>query len=257
MAKTFEALMKAQKENLIRLEEAKVFDIKTNYKPKPKPKPKSSLPVSFKALPQIIEEYHRMRQTLLSINAEEKIKALLFSSSSKGEGTSTVLTNFAITLASGGDKVLVVDANHRNPSLHDLLKVEQRNGLTELLLDKNTLRDVIKETQIKNLSVITSGIPLSNPFSIFESNLLDNLIVQMKAQSDWVLFDSPPINVYNDPRTLATKMDGVVMVVQAEKTRWEVAQSARQKIENGKAKILGVILNRRKMHIPEWAYKRL
>ena len=246
-------MVKAQKENLIRLEETKVFDIKT----KPKPKHKPSLPVSFKALPQIVEEYHRMKQTLLGISSEEKIRALLFSSSTKGEGTSTVLTNFAITLASGGDKVLLVDANHRNPSLHDLLNVEQRSGLTELLLEKNILRDVIKETQIKNLSVITSGTILSNPFSIFESQLLDHLIVQMKTQADWVLFDSPSINSYNDARTLATKMDGVVMVVQAEKTRWEVAQSARQKIENGNAKILGVILNRRKMHIPEWAYKML
>ena len=132
MAKTFEALVKAQKENLITLEETKVFDIKN----KPKPKHKRSLPVSFKALPQLVEEYHRMKQTLLSISSEEKIRALLFSSSTKGEGTSTALTNFAITLASGGDKVLLVDANHRNPSLHDLLNVEQRSGLTELLLEK-------------------------------------------------------------------------------------------------------------------------
>jgi capsular exopolysaccharide synthesis family protein len=178
-------------------------------------------------------------------------------SPTKGEGTSTVLTNFAITLATGGDTVLVVDANHRNPSLHNTLNVEKKGGLTELLHDKYHMRAVIKKTQIKNLSVITSGIPLSNPFSIFDSIALDNLITQMKLQADWVLFDSPPINVYNDASALAAKMDGVVMVVQAENTRWEVAQSANKKIKNAKVNLLGVILNRRKMHIPDWAYKML
>ena len=79
----------------------------------------------------------------------------------------------------------------------------------------------------------------------------------MKLQADWVLFDSPPINVYNDASALAAKMDGVVMVVQAENTRWEVAQSAKKKIKNAKVSLLGVILNRRKMHIPDWAYKML
>lgn len=251
MARTYEALKKAGKESLIRSEETIVFDLKSQLKPKP------HILVSFKATPQIVEEYHRMRQTLLSANTSEKTKTLLFVSPTRGEGTSTVLTNFAITLATGGDRVLVVDANHRNPSLHNILNVEKKGGLTELLHDEYHIKAVIKKTQIKNLSVITSGIPLSNPFSIFESTTSDHLIGQMKTRADWVLFDSPPINVYNDSSALAAKMDGVVMVVQAEKTRWEVAQSARQRIENSKAKILGVILNRRKLHIPEWAYKML
>ncbi|NOQ87098.1 MAG: capsular biosynthesis protein, partial [Deltaproteobacteria bacterium] len=119
------------------------------------------------------------------------------------------------------------------------------------------LEEIVKETPISNLSVITGGIPHTSPSSIFESSSLDALIEQMKTRADWVLFDSPPINSYNDSRTLATKMDGVVMVVQAEKTRWEVAQSARQRMESDKVKILGVVLNKRQMHIPEWAYKML
>jgi capsular exopolysaccharide synthesis family protein len=249
MAKTFEALMKAEKENQIKPEQAKVFDLKPKHKP--------HIPSNFNISPQVVEEYHRMKHHILSTNHEGKVKALLFSSSTAGEGNSTVLINFAITLASGGDKVLLVDANLRNPTLHDLFNVEIKGGLTELLLENNTLKDVIKRTQIKNLSVITGGIPHSNPFSVFESQSLDSFIGQMKAQADWVLFDSPPIHSYNDSSTLAAKMDGVVMVVQAEKTRWEVAQSAKERIGNSKVKILGVILNKRKLYIPGWAYKIL
>jgi len=249
VARTFEALKKAEKEHQIRPEEAKVFDTKSHSKP--------YLPASFRVSPPIEEEYHRMKHTLLGTSPRKKIKTLLFSSSTEGEGTSTILINFAITLASGVDKVLLVDANLRNPTLHDSFNLEKKSGLTELLLENNSLEDVIKKTPVKNLSVITSGIPHSNPFSIFESQSLDSFIEQMKDQADWILFDSPPINSYNDSSTLAAKMDGVVMVVQSEKTRWEVAQSARKKIESNRVKILGTVLNRRKHHIPEWAYKML
>ncbi len=249
MAKTFEALMKAEKEDQIRPDEAKTFELKPRAKP--------LMPVEFKLPHQIAEEYHRLKQQLLSSVADSKIKTLLFSASTEGEGTSTVLSNFAITLASDGDKVLVIDANLRSPTLHDLFSLDKKGGLTELLLGDKSLKDVIKQTNLKNLSVITSGIPHSNPFAIYESQLLDSVIEQLEAQYDWILFDSPPITTCNDSTSLAGKVDGVVMVVQAENTRWEVAQSAKERINNGKANILGVVLNKRKMHIPNWAYKLL
>ncbi len=106
MAKTFEALMKAEKEHQIGPEETKVFDIKPQAKP---------LPISLKLPPQVVEEYQRMKHLILNANPERKIKTILFASAKEGEGTSTTLRNFAITLASGGDTVLLVDANLRNP----------------------------------------------------------------------------------------------------------------------------------------------
>ena len=158
--------------------------------------------------------------------------------------------NFALTLASGGERVLLVDANLRTPSLHDAFNLEKLMGITEMLSGNITLKDVIKKTDVKNLLVITSGISPSNPFTLFESNSWEYLIAQMKTQAYWVLFDSSPINVYNDACPLAAKMDGVVMVVEAEKTRWEVAQNAKERIRNGKVNLLGIILNRRK-NIPQ------
>ena len=249
MAKTFEALMQAEKENQIRPDEAEALEMT--------PRPKPHIPVEFKLPRQIAEEYHRLKQQVLGSVTDRKTKTLLFSSSTEGEGNSTVLSNFAITLASDGNKVVLIDANLRNPSLHDLFSLDKKGGLTELLLGDKSLNEVIKQPRLKNLSVITSGIPHTNPFAIYESQLLDSVIEQLEAHYDWVLFDSPPITTYNDSASLAGKVDGVMLVVQAEKTRWEVAQSARERIENGKAKILGVVLNRRKLHIPNWAYKLL
>lgn len=249
MAKTFEALMKAEKENQIRPEESRVFDIR--------PQAPISIPKNYKLPPQVAEEYHRMKQLIFNANPESRIKTILFTSSREGEGTSTVTRDFAVTLASTGDTVLLVDANVRNPVLHDLFNLEKRAGLTELLTGGKALADAISKTEIPNLSIITSGVPPSNPSSIFQSKLLDSLLEQMKGQADWVLFDAPPIHSYNDASTLAGKMDGVIMVLQAESTRWEVAQSARERIESEKVKVLGAVLNRRKMYIPGWAYRLL
>lgn len=240
--------MKAEKEHHLKPAEAKVFDINRQAKP---------LPLGYKLPPQVIEEYQRMKHLILNADPERAIKTLLFASAKEGEGTSTTLRNFAITLASSGDAVLLVDVNLRNPALHDLFNVEKKSGLTELLLGKNSLSEVIKSTNINNLSIITSGIPHSNPSSVLESALLEPATEQMRKRADWILFDAPPINSYNDANTLAGKMDGVVMVVQAENTKWEVAQSAKERIESDTVKILGVVLNKRKMHIPDWAYKLL
>jgi len=249
MAKTFDALKKAEKENKMRFSETNAFGRTSLHRP--------YIPSGFKLPTQVEEEYHRMKHSIMGSDTERRIKTILFSSPSEGEGNSTVLLNFAITLASEGEKVLLVDANLRNPALHDIFTLDKEVGLTELLTGENTLKDVIKKTALDNLAVITSGIPNSNPSAIFTTQSLGSSLEQMKTQADWVLFDSPPINAYNDASSLASKMDGVVMVVEAEKTRWEVVQSARQHIENGKLKILGVILNRRKFHIPDWAYKML
>ncbi len=223
----------------------------------PKPHSISDHRVKLKISPKAMEEYHRMKYNILSINSLEKIKTLLFTSTSEGEGNTTVLINFAIALASEGDKVLLVDANLRHPSLHHLFNIEREDGFTELVLDKVTLMYVMKETKYDNLSVITCGMSHPTPFSIFESNSLNLHIEEMKSQADWVLFDSPPTNSFNDAIALASKMDGVVVVVEAEKTRWEVVERAKQRIENGKGKILGVVLNKRRFYIPDWLYRRL
>jgi len=263
MGKTFEALMKAEKESQERLihqgQGLTNQGLRTDDGGR------------------VFEEYRRMKHNILGINIGEKIKTLLFSSPTQGEGNSTVLTHFAMTLSSEGDRVLLVDANLRNPSFHRVFNLEIENGLIELFLKERTLKDVVKKAPFDNLSVITSGNPSMmgsgqdvndgrpstgdpgrfNPSSIFGSKSLEGHIEEMKGEADWVLFDSPPINSFNDSIALAAKMDGVVMVVRAEKTRWEVAQSAKQRMENGNGKILGVALNKRRFYIPGWLYRRL
>ena len=249
MAKTFEALLKAEKEGQRRQEEAAKFE--------PRPLVTDPKRIRFKFSSQIEEEFHRLKYNILHTTSGSKIKALLFSSANKREGNSTVLVNFAISLASEEERVLIVDANLLDPSFHHIFNLEREKGLTELFLAKHMLQEVIKKTQVNHLSVVTSGIPYPDPFSIFESASLCSCIEEMKTQADWVLFDSPPISSYNDAVALAAKVDGVVMVIEAEKTRWETAQDAKGRVENGRNNIIGVVLNKRRFYVPKWLYKTL
>ena len=210
-------------------------------------------------------EYSRLKINILSANPDAKVKTLLFSSPTGGEGASTVLTDFAILLAGQGEKVLLVDANFRFPSLHERFRLGSENGLVELLLRKSTLQQVIKETGVRNLSVITSGMADRGPSTVDDglfdpsnlSNALDPYLEKMKEEMDWVLFDAPPVNHFDEGLVLSGKVDGVVMVLQAEKTRWEVAQSAKKRLEDSGGRILGVVLNKRRFYIPKWLYKTI
>ena len=214
--------------------------------------------IKSKDILMTMEEYRKMKYRILNYDSDRIIKTILFCSWGKGEGNSTVLLQFAQTLAAEGYRVLLVDANLHFPNLHQLLRMEREDGLTDLLLgNRESMADVMKETTLNNLWIITSGSPYPNPVAIFETNFFDPVIDQMKIQADWVLFDSPPLHSYSDSFALARKVDGVVLVVQAEKTRWEVAQESKERLENNGGRILGVVLNKRRFHVPQWLYRRL
>lgn len=204
-----------------------------------------------------VEAFRGLRRNLL--NGSLMTRSLVFASSTAREGCSTVLISFAVTLAAAGERVTLVDANLYRPSLHQMLGVEEQEGLHELLRKnkKKGIRHFLKETGHENLSLITAGQISSSTLCPFESNSFNAMIDQLRPLADWLLFDSPAINVADDVLVLAPRMDGVVLVVRAGKARREVVQDAVDRLRDCKANILGVILNGRKMPIPDWIYRRL
>jgi capsular exopolysaccharide synthesis family protein len=261
VARTYEALLKAEREGQIKSDSIPFVkpQIKSESIPfiKPESHPKPERTVKLGDSSKLLQEFDRIRDHVLLNDVKGSAKTLLFSSPKEGEGNSTILINFVISLARDGEKVIVVDGNVRNPSLHERLNLERKPGLTDLVLGEVTLKDVLRETRFNNLLAITCGMPLSNPSAILGSKSLEVYIEEMKAHGDWVVFDSPAINSFNDAAVLAGKVDGVVMVIQAEKTRWEVAQKAKERIESGNGRILGAVLNDRRYHIPGWLYRTL
>jgi capsular exopolysaccharide synthesis family protein len=204
-----------------------------------------------------MEEYDHLKQSILDAMPENEAKLLLFAGCGEGEGNSSIVANFGIFLASAGESPLLVDVNFRDPVLHEVFSVGRSPGMAELLSGRHSLGEAIKATCLPNLSLVPAGDLPENPFGLLSDSRIDSIFEQMRRESKWVLVDAPAVNVSNDAVALASKADGVVLVLRAEKTRWEVARSVRQRLENGKANIIGAVLNDRKLHIPGWIYGRL
>jgi capsular exopolysaccharide synthesis family protein len=249
MGKTFEALMKAERDHQLRREELAQFEPKVSLQP--------YMPLRLSIAHQVSEEYQRLKHNLRSLFPEAKSRALIFVGSTHGEGTSTVVATFGTVLATSGEQVMLVDANLRRPALHNLFSVDRAQGVSDLLLGLKDVKDVKKRTRLGNLSVITSGVPPSTPGSLLSAKNVCSMIEQMKTESEWVLIDAAPLNEYNDAMVFCSEVDGAVLIVQAEETRWEVAERTKQRLNDARVGVVGAVLNRRKMYIPEWIYQRL
>ena len=246
MGRTYEALMQAEKE---KLEKPAAMDLDpSRIHPIPQ---KIGIPL------RMVEEYYRMEHRISSRHPEKKSKVLVFVGPNGEEGNSTVLTHFGITMAFGGKRVLLVDMNLDRPSIHRSFNLPIEKGLVDLVLKKYSLEEIMKQTSFGNLQVITSGKNHSETSPVHPSPSLGLSLEKMRTKADWILIDAPPINASDDAIALAPMVDGVILVIKAEKTRWEVAQNARQRIESGKGKVIGVVLNERRFYIPGWLYQRL
>ena len=202
--------------------------------------------------------YQLLKNNIIRRAEEEQAKALSVCSATRQEGTSTIALNVAAALAKdSSQRVVLVDANLRHPSLHDYANVSGSPGFSEILDQDAGLRETIQQSAIPNLFVLPSGVSPANPSAIFESNKLTGLIEALKADFDWVIVDTAAVNLYADTALLAPLLDGVVMVVQAESKRAEVAMQGKDRLEDAGANILGGVLNRRRYVIPEVIYRRL
>jgi len=184
-------------------------------------------------------------------------RAVLLCGPSRNEGTSTLLLCLGLTLARSNARVVMVDANLRQPSLHACLHVPAAGGFADLLAGDATADAVIRETPVANLRLITAGNQQVKPGTLLQTHRLGTVLHELRAQADWVLFDSAPINIYEDAGMLGARLDGVVMLVKAGKTRWEAALSALARLKHCNARMLGAILSMQKLYIPGWLYNLL
>lgn len=186
------------------------------------------------------------------------VKTILFAGIAHGDGCTTTAVNFAKTMAQNCRlNVLLIDANLRTPKLHEVFNVECDQGVGDLLNKEKEQTSLFKKVGYENLCLMTCGKKNSGPLTIFESSRFDKNLKLMREKFDYVILDGPPISAYAETKVMGQKVDGVILVINSGKTRKQVADRAKQEMEEAGAKILGVILNNRKNYIPEWIYKRL
>jgi capsular exopolysaccharide synthesis family protein len=175
-----------------------------------------------------------------------------------GEGASTVATNLAAALARKSDeRVLFVDANMLTPSAHLTFGLVQTPGLTDVIREHQDFSVSIKSSGNSNLDVITSGQGDLTVSQLAESKEFSNMLDIFKTEYSYVVFDLPPVFESQSAFRLASKTDGVILVVSAEGVSWQVAHRAKEKLIQAKVRLIGVVLNKRFYHIPEWLYQRL
>lgn len=195
----------------------------------------------------ISEQFRTVRTNIKFSTPNEEIKTLLFTSSSIGEGKSTIAANVAIVFASEGKKVLLIDADLRKPTMHYTFLKTTAPGLTNLLTSHWTLDQVVKETGVKGLDLVTSGpIPL-NPAEILGLPSLQTLINKAKEHYDIIIFDAPPVLSVTDAQILSNKCDATILVISSASTEKVNAIKARDVLHASNANLIGTVLNNYKI----------
>jgi capsular exopolysaccharide synthesis family protein len=192
----------------------------------------------------IISEQFQMIQTNIKFSmAGENSKIFLITSPSDGEGKSTIAANLAITIAQQKEKVLLIDANLRKPTLHSFFKAANSNGLVDVLNGRISFHDAIFHTEIGRLDLLPSGHTPYNPVELLGSQMMQELLKTVQRSYHAILIDSNAILDVTDTKLLANQCDGVVLVIQNGKTKFEKAAEAKKVLEFAKAKLVGVVMN--------------
>lgn len=207
----------------------------------------------------------RLEQTLTSLYTTidsqlpgEKGKTVEFLAAHPGAGTSTLVREFAKVAAVKLKKsVLLLDADHHKPTQVVEFSIDQPEGLDTMLKQGKDIGPALFAVGNSGLSVSQLVSQHSGESPLFDSPQFLNMLKRLKESFDLILIDAPPATMYSEGLTLASKVDGVVMVIEAEKTRWQVMESVRDRIILGGGNILGAVLNKRRDHIPNAIYDRL
>src|SRR5256712_34097 len=189
-----------------------------------------------------IEQYRKLAATLHHAQTERQLKVVMVSSAVSGDGKTLTSTNLALTLSeSYRRRVLLIDADLRRPSVHEVFQVKNVTGLTDSLKAENDRRLPLIQASAY-LSLLLAGRPDSDPMSGLTSSRMRRLIGEAAATFDWVIIDTPPVVLLPDANLLAAMVDAAILVIGAGKTPHKLIMRAIDAL--GRNRILGVVLNR-------------
>lgn len=204
------------------------------------------------------KELSGLQGCLESVAGGMPVKNLLVTSCYDGEGKTTTSVCAALALAGQADaKVLMVDCNFSKPYLHELFSVSMAPGLCDLLTDKTvTQANLTRPTNIRNLSLVPCGPPSSRFIEALRGGSFGERIKALTEGYDYVIFDGSSVFGSSEPLLTAKHFDGILMVIECERTRWEVAQRVKHRLAQADGRIMGVVLNKRRYYVPQFVYSR-
>ncbi|MCM3161747.1 CpsD/CapB family tyrosine-protein kinase [Metabacillus litoralis] len=204
---------------------------------------KSNLLVHLNPKSIIQEQYHAMRANLQPKLNEKGIKTLVITSCEELEGKSTTAANLAIAFSEVGKKVLLIDADLREPTIHHSFMVSNNIGLSDILCERHSIKGSIQPSNVTNLDILTSGQVPSKPSELLGSQTMEEFIFKIREDYDLIIFDSPPTLTVADPIILANICDSVLLVVRSDANNSENVETTRDMLLNTKAYFHGAVLN--------------
>jgi tyrosine-protein kinase len=191
------------------------------------------------------EAFRLLRANLQFAAVERRLRTLLVTSTDAGDGKSMTAANLAVVMAQSGQKVLLIDADLRHPTLHALFGVPNRVGLTSLIVDEHlSAESAMVGTGVDGLRLIASGPLPPNPSELLASQRMRHQLEELCDLADLVIVDSPPVLPVSDPAVLAGLTDGTLMVVNAQRTAGQHAADATSTLRSAGAHLLGAVMNR-------------
>jgi capsular exopolysaccharide synthesis family protein len=199
----------------------------------------------------IAEQYRSTRTNLYFLTKKSGKKILLFTSPKTGAGKTTTLINLAISMVKGNEKVLIIDANFRNPSIHTLLKLHNRTGLIDIVKGIHPFEEVVHQTYIEGLDVLTSGDTRTSALEELGTDRMTELLNDISSKYDTILIDAPSVLEAAETRFLASKSDGVILITNKYVTKIEEIAKTQKALEVANANIIGVVLNEKNHSVLE------
>lgn len=189
------------------------------------------------------ESYRTLRTNVRYARAGEGAREILVTSPGARDGKSVTAANLAVTFAQQGRRTVLIDADMRRSVQHEIFEISREPGLSDLLSGETTLENVLVQTDIGGLLVLPAGNSPPNPAELLGSRRVEDLLHQLRERFDHVIVDSPPVLAVTDAAVLASRMEGVLLVVRADQTHRAAAEDTLQQMSRVNATVLGVVVN--------------
>lgn len=190
------------------------------------------------------EKFRGIRTNILFSAVDTDIQSVIFTSEKPSAGKSTVSANVAVTYAQAGYKTLLIDGDMRKPTQHYTFNQSNIEGLSTLILKNIYYKEIVKDTEIENLDLLTSGPVPPNPSELIGSQQMVELFEKLKNNYDVIIIDTPPVNTVTDAQIFAKLAQNVVYVLDAKSNDRNSVLKGKSLLEKTGAKIIGVVLNK-------------
>lgn len=191
----------------------------------------------------ITEQYRTLRTNLQFSAVDEPLNSILVTSTNPSEGKSITAANLAVVYAQAGNKVLLIDADMRKPTVHYTFRLNNLRGLSNVLIGDCALEQATSTSDVDQLDILTSGPIPPNPAELLGSKQMKQTLEYAKTLYDIVIFDSPPTLAVTDSQIITQIVDGTLLVVRSKQTEIEGATKAADMLKAGKGRVLGTVLN--------------